>query len=174
MKVQKLREKVLRNLADNYRQNPRTVIKYGEDDAREFGVPLDLLDSVLEDLKDRGLIESLASNQGFYAWRITVDGLEAVEEDEDDDDGETEKLADRLEAALTGLHQAQEESKKSLAEKEEQQAALIAAVDKLKDGEDPPEELTKYVPLSTIEMLIQRAVVQLRGEFIAALEEIKG
>ena len=72
------------------------------------------------------------------------------------------------------LHEAQERSKRLLEEAEVEQKVLEAALANYKSGEDPPAGAQGRMPPTMVKLMIQRVFVQLRGEFIEALEAIKG
>lgn len=94
MKTAKIKEMLLRELADEFRKNPATTLHYTEEDAQKYGVSLPALDAIASDLKAAGLIK----RQYDGNWQITTAGMEQVEETEvSDPEDSGESLKERLE-----------------------------------------------------------------------------
>jgi CTP-dependent riboflavin kinase len=97
MKTQKIKEAILREQASEYLKNPSVVFTYDEDDARKYGVSLQHLEAIVKDLGDSGYLSRQMSDQGGYAWQITVDGLQMVEDESGDEEESEPTLRERVE-----------------------------------------------------------------------------
>ena len=91
MKVQKIKELIIWEIAENYRKDPDGAYKPDAEDAQKFGVPLKALEDILRNLEEQQYLS------GFYgAWKITVHGLETLEEEEGGEADEAPGLRERV------------------------------------------------------------------------------
>lgn len=166
MKTSKIKQTILSELSDM----PEETFTYGDEDAARLHVSFPQLEDILSDLHNDGLIKR-HNEAGVPNCKITIRGMEAIEDTQDDSES---LLGGRVDAALKVLNEAQERSKGILEEGEAKHQSLKNALDNRKEDDPLPEEMGGILPASTVQLMIQRVVVQLRGEFIEALEAIKG
>lgn len=93
MKIQNIKQALLRELDTEYRKDTNVTLRFTEEDAQKFGVSLPALDSILSSLSDEGLIARQYNGQ----WQITVAGREWVEEDDGGEIDSDPTLRQRLE-----------------------------------------------------------------------------
>ncbi len=170
MKTAEIKQAILKILADADREHPERSLSFGEEDTETFGISMGAIAAILTDLHDSGHIKR-EYEEGVPYCKITVRGIEALE----DLQGEPASPSGaRLDAALAKLKEAQERSKRILEEDEAGHKRIEEGLANRKEGEDLPDGAQSFLPATTVKFMIQRAVVKLRGEFIEALEAIKG
>lgn len=170
MKTVEIKQAILKILADAHAEDTDRSSGFGAEDVETFGVSMGAIEAILTDLHDSGYIKR-EYDAGVPFCKITVRGIEELENLQGEPASST---GAGIDAALAKLNDAQERSKRLLEEAEAAHKTLEEAVANRKEGEDLPAGAQSIMPTKTVILMIQRVVVQLRGEFIEALEAIKG